>query len=940
MNGYTFPDLMDELTHNADEQHQAVLTFTKIKATNPACATKEFWMQDGKLQKRTTASVYKGHMSRLQVADAHGFAQALQNLTTDCCLMYGIPPSDAPLVTTKEWIERGRPDDVLPRSIEMTAWPHGPGVMLLDYDAPKDGSPPLPRDDLLALLYRACPAAEQHDLIWWPSTSSHIYEGDRELHGLRGQRIYLMVSDARDIPRAGKALNERLWSLGLGRFEVSASGSLLERPVFDGSVWQTNRIDFAAGAKCGPGLEQRRGLPEIVPGYDGGLLDTARAIPDLTPAEVSAAKAAKDAARAALGAEAEEVRHIWVQEKADELVSANPRMERSAAVKQVARAAESRELMGDWLLTIKGDSLEPLQVPVAEVLDHPERYHGRHTLDPLEPQYDGGRWVGKMFLYGARPTLYSFAHGGVTFRLSRQPQRIEVVRGKGSETTDALLGVLRRAPDIFDFGQELVIVGRGGALHALDEHGLRYEAGRLTQFWGWKKLPHGGMVEELQDPPASICKNVLSLGTRRDLNPLDAVITAPTLRPDGSVLAAPGYDEATRLLFDTEELPAPVPTHPSPSEAAAALDFLWHPFQDFPFVGPLDRAVHLAAVITAAVRPILSTAPAFGYDAPVQGSGKTLLARCIGILTEGKEPSVWPHVASNDEEVRKRLFTVLKSGARCMVWDNVIGQFDSAALASCLTSPTFSDRILGKSASSTVPNRSVFALTGNNLTLAGDLPRRVLVSRIDPQTDKPFARSFDLDPVTYCKAHRQRLVASALTLVRAMLTHGCRAPGAGRLASFEEWDAWVRQTVIYANELRPGEFGDVMDVVTIAQAADPEQEALLHLLDTWVKVFGAGRVVTTAEVLERATGSFGVGGIYGAGDGALQACLEEFTNGKLSARTIGKLLKYRVGRICGGLRLEERGIERGVRRWRVVKVAEKGTAATAGPAFEDAETAF
>jgi hypothetical protein len=208
-------------------------------------------------------------------------------------------------------------------------------------------------------------------------------------------------------------------------------------------------------------------------------------------------------------------------------------------------------------------------------------------------------------------------------------------------------------------------------------------------------------------------------------------------------------------------------------------------------------------------------------------------------------------------------------------------------------------------------------MTGNNLTLAGDLPRRVLVSRIDPQTDKPFARSFELDPVTHCQAHRQRMVASALVLVRAMLTHGCRRPGAGRLASFEDWDAFVRQTVIYANELRPGEFGDVMDVVTIAQSADPEQEALHHLLDTWVKVFGAGRVVTTAEVLSKANG---LGSSFDTSGTELQSCLEEFARGRLTAQSVGKMLKYRVGRICSGLRLEDCGTSGGVRRWRVVNL--------------------
>jgi hypothetical protein len=894
---------------------------TKITATTPACVTKEFNLKsDGTLDKKTSASVYEGFMRRVQVKGAVGFVEVLKDLSTDQCLMYGLPPRDARMITKKAWIKAGRPDDALPRSKDTTHWPEGGGILMLDYDAPKDGSKPLTAEALLRLLQDACPETANHDLIMWASASSHVWAGDKELHGLRGQRIYLPVAKASDIPRAGKALNDRLWALGYGRYEVSASGSLLERPTFDGNVWQTNRIDFAAGAKCGPGLDQRRGNPLLIKGTLGGLLDTTSAIPDLSSAELRAATEVKGVARAEVSPLADQARETWVQEKVDDLVRNNPRLERALAVKQVTRAAERREMMGDWELIVKGDDQQPQMVSVAEVLDNPEKFHNRLTLDPLEPGYDGGRWVGKLFLFSARPVLHSMAHGGVTFRMSRQPQRIEVVKGKGSETTDALLGVLLRAPDMYDFGAELVVVGHGGSVHPMNEHGLRYEAGRMTQFWGWRMSKQGQLVEELLDPPPNICRNVLSLGQRRGLKKLDAVITAPTLRSDGAVLATAGYDASTRLLFDCDDHPIDVPMDPSRNEAILALDFLWKPFSDFPFVSALDRAVHLAAMITAAVRPTLPTSPAFGYDAPVQGSGKTLLGRCVGMLTEGKDPSVWPHTAGrDDEEVRKRLFTVLRSGFRCMVWDNVVGQFDSAALASALTSPTFSDRILGASLSSTVPNRAVFVMTGNNLTLAGDLSRRVLVSRIDPQTDKPFARSFDLDPVAYCKAHRQRMVASALVLVRAMLTHGCERPGAGKMASFEEWDAWVRQAVIYANELRPGQFGDVMEVVTIAQSVDPEQEALQHLLDAWVRAFGIGKVVTTADVMQKATSSdFGIN--------PLRESLEEFTQGKMTTRSVGKLLRYRVGRIVGGKRLKDHGASRdGVRRWAVDSTEPKVT---------------
>ena len=889
-----------------------MLMWTHIDATAPKTVTKRFGLRDGNVYKETVANIYHGHMRICRATEPAEFVDALKKLSSNQCFVYGHPPYEAMLLPEKKWVELGRPPDALPRTKEVFSWPEGAGVLLLDYDAPKDGSATLSKDELIGLLKEACPDIDQTQIVWWPSTSSFIYDRDKEINGLRGQRIYLFVKNAQDNARAGKALNDRLWALGHGRFEVSKSGSLLERPIFDGSVWQPNRIDFAAGAECLDGLEQRRGEPQII-GAKFEPLDTESAIPDLMRQEKQVCEEAKAKAKAMVCSDAALVRDEWVEARIDQMITANPRAKRDDCKAQVSRAVESKELMGDWPLEVLEDG-KVLHTTVGKVLDHVDRFHGLKTRDPLEPDYDGSRWVGKLYLYAARPILNSFAHGGAKFRLTRQPLRIESVKGKASETTDALLQVLRRAPDIFDFGNELVLVAAGGRVYPLNEHGLRHEAGKQTQFWWWRKTPQG-KVEEFLDPPTAVCKSVLSMGDRRGLKPLSAVITAPTLRPDGSVIDKPGYDKETGLLFEmVGDSAIAVDEFPSRAQAVEALEFLWHPFAQFPFATKLDRAVHLAAVITAAVRSVLPTAPAFGYDAPVQGSGKTLLARCVGVLTDGQEPSVWPHTAGrDDEEVRKRLFTVLRSGARSLIWDNVTGVFDSAALASCLTSPTFSDRILGASLSSTVPNRALFVLTGNNLTLAGDLPRRILVCRIDPETDQPFARKFDLDPVGFCRIHRQRMITSALTLIRATLTHGRQDVGDGRLASFEDWDVWVRQTVIYANELWPNQFGDVMQVVAAAQSADPEQEMLTCLLDAWHNEFGSIQV-TTAEVLQRANKAI---------DSPLLEAIREFIphQTQVSQKGLGKMLRFRADRICAGKKLQMlRKSASGVRYWRVIEM--------------------
>jgi hypothetical protein len=159
------------------------------------------------------------------------------------------------------------------------------------------------------------------------------------------------------------------------------------------------------------------------------------------------------------------------------------------------------------------------------------------------------------------------------------------------------------------------------------------------------------------------------------------------------------------------------------------------------------------------------------------------------------------------------------------------------------------------------------------------------------------------------------MICAALTLIRAMLTHGCLQPGKGKMASFEQWDGWVRQTAIYANELWPDQFGDVMELVDAAQASDPEQDSLNMLMTAWESAFG-NTAVLVSEVLKRATEMF---------DSPLREALEGFVlHGKLTAKSIGRLLKYRAGRIVNGRRLECTGMDsNGIKYWAVKPVPAK-----------------
>jgi len=433
-----------------------------ITATTPRCLTKKFTLRKGELQKHAGGILVEGSADVVSVEGLSAFRKLLLELRTNQALSYGIPAAASVRLTTKEkWLEEGRPEGTIPRTADMFRWPEGGGVLMLDYDPPLDGIP-LNREGLVSALRRAVPGLCDAAMLWWPSASSFIIntETGQQVRGLRGQRLYILVANASDIPRAGKAFTEALWAAGSGYFAVSTSGSLLSRTIFDGSVWQTNRLDFAAGAACRAPLRQERGEPVLVPGVVE-FVDTETAIPDPTAEIKAEAHAARDRTRDAVRAEGEAVREAWIEDRVGKLVPDNADDDtRDAARATVKRAVENSTLSGDFTVQII-EGNEPRAVTVVEVLDDPSRYDGMLTLDPLEPDYDGGRVVGKLYTAGARPNLFSFAHGGRTFRLMRQPARIEIVKGRTHDVVQATLETLRRASEAFDFGGALVTGGQG-----------------------------------------------------------------------------------------------------------------------------------------------------------------------------------------------------------------------------------------------------------------------------------------------------------------------------------------------------------------------------------------------------------------------------------------------------------------------------------------------
>jgi hypothetical protein len=85
------------------------------------------------------------------------------------------------------------------------------------------------------------------------------------------------------------------------------------------------------------------------------------------------------------------------------------------------------------------------------------------------------------------------------------------------------------------------------------------------------------------DPPLHYVRVQLATERRWRLPHVSGIISTPTLRPDGSLLADPGYDPETELYLSPGFQIPPIPEHPTKDQAIAALKLLIDLLSEFGF---------------------------------------------------------------------------------------------------------------------------------------------------------------------------------------------------------------------------------------------------------------------------------------------------------------------------------------------------------------------
>ena len=221
--------------------------------------------------------------------------------------------------------------------------------------------------------------------------------------------------------------------------------------------------------------------------------------------------------------------------------------------------------------------------------------------------------------------------------VARARPTLDVVPGEIDQLATAAEAALRTSG--------LPIFQRGDALVIPVSCDVPAAHGRMTLAAGLKELSPAGLVDHLAqaacfqhwnarskkmtptNPPGLVASVILSRSGHWTLPTIAGVITTPTLRPDGSLLDAPGYDAATRLYYvpDPALTLPPLKQKPARKDAEAALETLESLLTDFPFVSKVDKAVALSGLITPVMRGMIQVAPITGIRARTPGSGKSFL---------------------------------------------------------------------------------------------------------------------------------------------------------------------------------------------------------------------------------------------------------------------------------------------------------------------------
>ena len=554
------------------------------------------------------------------------------------------------------------------------------------------------------------------------------------------------------------------------------------------------------------------------------------------------------------------------------------------------------------------------------------QYRGISFHGEGDPLSSSNPTTGKRRAFSAFDLYRIFEHNGDAkkaikdwFKDNDHRPTIQITADQLSQNLRATVDALGMVdlPIIFQRGQQLVRVAHlednvllqgcsvpsGSVVISEIQKGLMQV--KLQETIKWEKYSK----QETRWMPSDPCPKITTAllegsGEWGKIPTLLGISEVPILTPQGDILASRGYDHRTKLYIEGSFQKLTIPENPTRDDAIRAMEILFEPFQEFPFVDKeLDKSVALSYILTLILRPQLPLAPLFCFSSTTPGTGKGLMVELANLMVRGRDAAIMPPVSGNsaEEETRKRITALLLQGIPSINLDNWTTAIGGEAMNTLLTATEWTDRKLGVSESVRLPSRITWSATGNNLSVLADMTRRSLLVRLDAGEEHPEQREFKNPDVRQSVIqNRARYLSAIFTILKAFQL--CtEKPNIKLLGRFEEWSRHVCWPIVWLG------LPDPVTSQGLLKDADPYTDDLRGVLEQIYNLKVSSHF--TAGDLIKETVGMNTNSTHNEIQQRLRTVLMEVASDKsgsaINNKKLGRYFSKNAGRIVSGYVLRQ-----------------------------------
>lgn len=337
---------------------------------------------DGSVGSETNGRLESATVYPMNISSIHDLKPIIENATGYEHLCLGVTGHTTPVGCYPNAYVEGS----VARDNKHFKFPKGAGVMCVD------------SDNITASIHdkliNVCPALAETAHIESTSSSSMIFKDGEWVREFTGTHTFIPVKDGRDVKRSLAVLHKRAILKGYGQHRVSAVGGFLERSFVDTMLDKGSQPIYLK-PNLGDGLFQDKKIVE----YDGApLLDTRKAIPNLTEEEEEQYENMIVLAQFELQAECEAKRENWIAQQPNRVTA--------------EKALTTRTLDGAFIIDVAYLG----SFTVHDILMDPHKFHGKTCRDPFDND-NGSKTKAMIFTDQKRAMINSHAHGGCVYQL-------------------------------------------------------------------------------------------------------------------------------------------------------------------------------------------------------------------------------------------------------------------------------------------------------------------------------------------------------------------------------------------------------------------------------------------------------------------------------------------------------------------------------------------